>query len=482
VYDSIIIGAGIVGCAVARELAKYTASVCVLEKNEDLCEGTSKANSAIVHAGYDAAPGSQKARFNALGNRLYPSLAAELEVPFGQNGSLVLCLSEETRPILEELLVRGEQNGIERLRIVEREELKSMEPHVSDNAVCALYAPTGGIVCPFTMCAALAENACANGAEFHFEQEAIEIEQTDRHFSVRTTKATYEGKTIVNAAGVYADKVAKLAGGHTDPITPRRGEYCVLDKRAGNLVRHTLFQLPGPTSKGVLVTPTVHGNLLIGPNAEDILDTEDTSTTHDGLKAIVDTAALSVDAIPPNMIIASYAGLRAHPESGDFHIGEDDTIKGLYHAAGIESPGLTAAPAIAHALVESIAGALDLKERPEFKRERKAIAKFVEMSGDEREKALEENPAYGNIVCRCETVSEAEVVEAICRMPGARTLDGVKRRTRAGTGRCQAGFCLPRISAILARELNVPLKNITKMGGCSAVIIGPIKQEEPCER
>lgn len=481
-YNSIIIGAGVVGCAVARELSKYTAAVCVLEKGSDVSEGTTKANSAIVHAGYDAKPGSAKAHYNVWGNRLYQSLTEELDVPFIRNGSLVLCLHEQNRSQLEELKKRGEQNDVPFLRIVERTELKQLEPHVTDQAVCALLAPTGGIVCPFSLCVALAENACENGASFFFDQKAVRIEQTQRGFLVYTENRCFESKTVVNAAGVYADQISRMAGGMIFDITPRRGEYCVLDKQVGNLVSHTLFQLPGPKGKGVLVTPTVHSNLIIGPNAEDVEDKEDVATTQRGIDSVLETAKLSVDMLPINRIITSYAGLRAHPGSDDFYVGEDEKISGLFHAAGIESPGLTAAPAIGVDLSRRIAQQLGLKPRQEFKRTRKAIQKFSEMNEEQRQRAIEKNPAYGNIVCRCETVTEAEVVEAIHRVPGARTLDGVKRRTRCGTGRCQGGFCLPRVSDILSRELNLPMESITKKGGNSSIVKGPVYEEAACER
>ncbi len=477
-YDCIIIGAGVVGCAVAREMTRYTPNVCVLEKASDVCEGTTKANSAIVHAGYDAKPGSKKAYYNIIGNRLFDSLAEDLEIPFTRNGSLVLCFDEEDRPQLLELMNRGQQNGVPCLRIVEKEELHKIEPYVTPDAVCALLAPTGGIVCPFTLCIAMAENAATNGASFLFDKEVTRIKKTKNGFAVYAGEECYESKIVVNAAGVYADDVSLAVGGMQFGITPRRGEYCVMDKTVGNIVSSTIFQLPGPLGKGVLVTPTIHGNLLVGPNAEDIEEKEDTATTLSGLSDILETAAHSVDKLP-SMIIASYAGLRAHPKSDDFYVGEDEAVEGLFHAAGIESPGLTAAPAIGSLLGEAIAKKLCLPLREDFENKRKAIIKFSEMDEEQRQMAIEKNPAYGNIICRCETVTEAEVIDAIHRVPGARTLDGVKRRTRCGTGRCQSGFCLPKVSHILSRELDVPMQSITKRGGNSAILTGIIK-EEPC--
>ena len=337
-YDCIIIGAGVAGCAVARELTRYTPNVCVLEKEIDVCEGTTKANSAIVHAGFDAAPHSAKAFYNVWGNSLYESLTNDLEVPFIRNGSMVLCFLEQDRPHLLELMDKGAQNGVPSLRVLERDELRKAEPHLSQNAVCALLAPTGGIVCPFTLCIAFAENAAQNGATFFFEQKVDQIQKTQQGFAVYAQGKVYKGRTVVNASGVYADEISKKSAGHEFSITPRRGEYCVLDKTVGHYVSHTLFQLPGPKGKGVLVTPTVHGNLMIGPNAQDIEDKTDTATTMHGLAEILDVAALSVDKLPQS-IIASFAGLRARPKSDDFYVGEDTSVGGLFHAAGIESPG-----------------------------------------------------------------------------------------------------------------------------------------------
>ncbi len=481
-YDCIVIGAGVVGCAVARELAMHTPSVCVLESRNDVSEGTSKANSGIVHAGYDSLPGTKKAYYNVIGNLRFDELQKELDIDFQRIGSLVLCFLNEQRPQLEELRRRGEQNGVPGLRIVERDELMRLEPNVSGKAVCALYAPTGGIVCPYGLCEALAENACMNGAVFFFGQEVRRIERTNEVFSVYSQDSCYKGKTLVNAAGVYSDRVAEIAGGKTCTIHPRRGEYCIMDKRAGSMIRHTLFQLPGPMGKGVLVTPTVDGNLLVGPNAVDIQDKEDTDTTQQGLETIIETAKMSVNDLPTDQVISSFAGLRAHPADDDFHVGEDEFVPGLFHAAGIESPGLTAAPAIGVALCESVVKKLNLKTREEAVRTRRGIERFARMTEDQREKAIMRNPAYGNIVCRCESVTEAEVVEAIRRSPGARTLDGVKRRTRCGMGRCQGGFCTPRVSALLMRELGLTMEEITKKGNSSFVVTGSIKQEEPCGR
>jgi glycerol-3-phosphate dehydrogenase len=481
-YDCIIVGAGVVGLAIAREMAQYTPRVLVIESNNDLCEGTSKANSAIVHAGYDAKPGTHKARLNLLGGGMFPSLCAALDVPYERTGALVLCFDEDQRPDLMALLSRGEQNGVLGLRIVERDALAAMEPNISPSAVCALYAPTSAIVCPFTLCVALGENAAQNGAAFAFERTVSRIVREDGGFSLYAGEDVYRAKTVVNAAGVHADEVARMASGQTCNITPRRGEYCVFDKQAGELVRHTLFQLPGPMGKGVLVTRTVHGNLMVGPNADDILDKQDTATTRAGLEYIVSTAAKSVKALPANRIIASFAGLRAHPEDDYFHIGEDANVKGLFHAAGIESPGLTAAPAIGCEIAASIASSLGLQRRNDAVTTRRGIARFAHMNDEERARHIENDPAYGQIICRCETVTEAEIVDAIRRVPGATTIDGVKRRTRCGMGRCQGGFCAPKVAAILARELQTDAEHVTKFGKNSVLLADAAKEGLGCNQ
>ena len=471
-YDVIVIGAGVIGCAVAQALSLYTDHVCVVDKESDLSEGTTKANSAIVHGGFDALTGTNKAKYNILGTAMYPALSKALGFDFKQIGSLVLCFSQEERPKLNELLQRGLENGVPGLRIVEKDELKMMEPNISENAVAALFAPSAGIVCPYGFCQALAENACMNGAEFIFNAAVTKIEKKENGFLVCAGEHEIYAKAVVNAAGVFTDEISNMAGGENCQILPRRGEYCVFDKAMGSLVNHTIFQLPGPKGKGVLITPTVDGNLLVGPSAEDTNEKENFATTAEGLNMVLNTAERSICMpLPRRKIITSFCGLRAHPQDDDFHIGRDKNVPGLYQAMGIESPGLSAAPAIGQALAQQIAVDLGLAEKENAIKTRKPIRRFRNMDEAERRAAIEENSAYGQIVCRCETVTEAEVVEAIHRKPGATTVDGVKRRTRSGMGRCQGGFCLPRVSEILQRELNLSPQQITKKGPGSEIIV-----------
>ncbi|MDO5350818.1 MAG: NAD(P)/FAD-dependent oxidoreductase [Lachnospiraceae bacterium] len=471
-YDVIIIGAGVSGAASARELSRYQVNVCVLEKEEDVCCGTSKANSAIVHAGYDAANGSLMAKLNVQGNKMMEQLSRDLDFEFIQNGSLVVCTEEENRPGLEALLERGIQNGVEGLRIVERDELVEMEPNISDQAVAALYAPTGGIVCPFNLNIALAENACTNGVEFKFNTQVENIEKIDGGFRLTTNQGDYEAKCVVNAAGVYADQIHNMVSEKKISIIPRRGDYCLLDKTAGQHVKRTIFALPGKYGKGILVSPTVHGNLIVGPTAIDIEEKEGTNTTRAGLDEVITKCANTVKNVPLRQVITSFAGLRAHEAGHEFIIEELPEAPGFVDCAGIESPGLTSSPAIGCMVADIVKGILDLKENPNFVGTRKGVLNPEKLSIEERNSLIKEQPAYGNIICRCEMVTEGEILDAIHRPLGARSLDGVKRRTRAGMGRCQAGFCSPRTMEILSRELGMDMMEITKSGGESKIVVG----------
>ena len=473
-HDIIIIGAGVAGCACARELSRYSADILVLDKEEDVCCGTSKANSAIVHAGYDAAHGSLMAKLNVEGSRRMPTLAKELDFAYEQCGSLVVCLSDDDRPALKRLFENGVANGVEGLRILSRAELVEMEPNISDNAVAALWAPTGGIVCPFGLTYALAENAAKNGVQFQFDTKVTGVHPLAGGWAVETENGTLETRCIVNAAGVYADTFHNMADAENPmKITARRGDYFLLDHTAGHHVRHTVFQLPGKYGKGVLVTPTVHGNLLVGPTAIDVDDKEATATTAAGLAEVREKSTLAVKDIPLRQTITGFAGLRAHEARHDFFIGE--IAPGFVDCAAIESPGLSSAPAIGAMVADIVRDSLYLEENPHFDPTRKGILDPKTLNFDERAALIKQNPAYGQIICRCESVTEGEIIDAIRRTPGARSLDGIKRRTRAGMGRCQAGFCSPRVMEILARELGVDQSEITKSGGASKIIVGTTK-------
>lgn len=487
-YDIIVIGAGVSGCAVARELSGKQRKIAVLEAASDVCEGTSKANSGIVHAGHDAMPGTLKAKLNVLGNQKMEELSKELDFPFQRNGSLVLCFHEDEMAGLEELRERGIKNGVEGLTILSPEQVWEMEPNVSGDIVGALYAPTGGIVCPFGLNIALAENAAVNGVEFYFGHKVTSIvkekknigDTFGRNFIITAADETFTAPIVINAAGVYADTLHNMVSSHKMQITPRRGEYCLMDKKCGNLVHSTVFQLPSKFGKGVLVTPTVHGNLLVGPTAEDIPDREGVDTTAAGLQKVMSTGALSVAGLDSRQTITSFAGLRAHVTEydggvGDFVIGEVEDSKGFFDVAGIESPGLTCAPAIGTYVAEMVNEVYPAPDKENFQATRKGIPNIALASDEERKALIAQNPAFANVICRCELVTEGEIVEAIHRPVGATTLDGVKRRTRAGMGRCQSGFCSPKTLEILARELGVDQSEIKKAGRASCVLTGYTK-------
>ena len=479
-YDVVIIGAGVTGCAIARFLSAYRGSFCVLERSEDVCTGTSKANSAIIHAGFDAAHGSLMAKYNLLGNRMYPELAKELDFDYKNNGSLVLALHEEDIHKLEALMENGRKNGVEKLEIVGRERLKELEPAVGHVPVAALYAPTAGIICPFGATIAVAENACTNGVEFRFDTEVkglspAEDENGESFWVIQTAQGVIHSRCVVNAAGVYSDVLHNMVSADKIHITPRRGDYLLLDRKTGGYVKHTVFQVPGKFGKGVLVSPTVHGNTIIGPTAEDIDDKEGVETTSEGFDDLMEKAGFAFDDLPLREVITSFAGLRAHEARHDFILGEVKDAPGFFDCAGIESPGLTAAPAIGKEIAGQLADKLGLDANPDFVGTRKGFLDAKRLPLDEIAVLVKEKPEYGRIVCRCEQVSEGAIIDAIRRPLGARSLDGVKRRVRAGMGRCQGGFCSPRIMDILAREWGVDPADITKAGGHSSVIVGLVK-------
>lgn len=461
-YDVIVIGAGVVGSAIARELSKYDLKICVLEKEEDVCSGTSKANSGIVHGGFDPAVGSVMAKMNIRGAELIRELHETLDFAYKQNGSMVLCFDEADLPVLQKLYDRGIANGVKEMRIVSGEEARQLEPAISDKVVGALYVPTAGIVCPFGMTIAFAENAADNGAEFRFLTAVESIEKTDGGRLIRTDKGELTAKYVVNAAGVYADKFHNMVSEKKLSITPRRGEYVLMDKEVGDLVSHTIFQLPGKGGKGVLVTPTVHGNLLVGPNAFDLPDKEATETTPEGTDEIKTKALRSVPNIPFNKMITGFAGLRAHEAGGDFILGEAEDAEGFFDAAGIESPGLTAAPAIGEYIAGLVAEKAGAAKKADFIATRKGIPEVAKLPPKERAELIAGRPEYGRIVCRCENISEGEILDAMDRTLGARSMDGIKRRVRQGMGRCQAGFCTPGTIELIAKKLGIPMEQVAK--------------------
>lgn len=474
-YDVLIIGAGVCGSAAARELSRYQLKIGVLEKGEDVCSGTSKANSGIVHAGFDAKPGSLMAEMNVKGNAMMEELSKELDFSFERIGSLVLCFQEEDLDKLEDLKHQGEKNGVPDIQIIRQEALREMEPNITHEAVAALYAPTGGIVCPFGLNIALAENAAMNGVDFFFDKEVERIEKSEEGYRVITGDQVFETKCIINAAGVYADVFHNMVSEQKIHITARKGEYYLLDRSVGDHVNHTIFQLPGKYGKGVLVTPTVHGNLLVGPTAKDIENKEGTNTTAEGMEEVAKKAVRSVEGLPLRQVITSFTGLRAHEEGHEFIIEEVKDAPGFFDCAGIESPGLTSAPAIGVRLAELVSQKLHPEKKEDFISKRKGILNPQKLSREEWRELVKENPAYGTIICRCESVTEGEILDAIHRPLGARSLDGVKRRTRAGMGRCQSGFCAPKTMEILSREWKIPMEELTKAGGNSKLLVGTTK-------
>lgn len=461
------------GSACARELSRYRAKILVIEKEEDVCCGTSKANSAIVHAGFDANPGTWKAKLNVEGSRVMPQLAEELDFHYEQCGSIVLCMTPENLPALQKLYEKGIANGVQGLEIIDQERLRAMEPNVSRDAVAALWAPTGGIVCPFGLNYALAENAFSNGVQFRFNTEVKSIVRTESGWHLETTAGAFDAKVVINAAGVHAGALHNQVSPDELKIVARKGEYYLLDKQA-SCVSHTLFTLPDHMGKGVLVSPTVHGNTIVGPTAMDIPDYENTATTAEGLADAAQKAGRMVENLPLRQVITTFCGLRAHGDRHDFVIGE--SAPGFFECAAIESPGLSAAPAIGRHIASLVRDRLNLQENPDFCGTRKGILNPASMNIEERNALIKEKPAYGQIICRCESISEGEILDAIHRPLGAKSLDGVKRRVRAGMGRCQGGFCAPRVMEILARELGIPETEVTKAGPGSELLVGITKE------
>ena len=474
-YDVAIIGGGVVGGMIARTLASYKLSICILEKAHDVATGASAANSAIVHAGYDAKEGSLKAKLNVRGSRLMPNVCKELGVKYKNNGSLVIGFNEEDREALEALLVRGNKNGVEGLCILEKDELHTLEPNLSPDVLCALYAPTGAIVCPYELTIASIGNAMDNGANLELDFAVNKIQDLGSHYEISSDKGTVSARYVINAAGVFSDEIAKMVGDDSFTIQPRRGEYVLLDKECGSLVKHTIFRTPGKMGKGILVSPTVDGNLITGPTGVDIEDKLDKSTTAEGLSFVMQQSNENTTGIPFGKSITSFCGLRAVGSVGDFIIG--NPLPRFVNVAGIESPGLSSAPAIAEMVVELLDKAgLALEKNPDFNPIREATHAFREGTIEEKNAIIAKDPAYGHIICRCEGVSEGEILAAIRQNPRPRDLDGVKRRTRAQMGRCQGGFCSPYIVELLAQEMNIPYEEVTKCGGKSLINVQKTKE------
>ncbi len=464
--DVVVIGGGISGTATLAALARLDLSCMLVEKEPDIAAGTTKANSAILHAGFDAPTGSMKAKMNVEGNRLYHDLQDELGLDIQWTGSLVCATNGEEEAQLEELKARGEANGVPGLEIWSGDKVREKEPNLSSAICSALWAPTAGVCWPFGMAAAFAENAVENGAGILCGCEVTGIRaEGGQGFTVETTQGEIRARFVVNASGVFADKVAAMAGDTSFSIHPRKGEYILFDKTAQEkMVKGIVFPAPTKTSKGILVCATTHGNTFVGPNAQEQDSRDDTSVTMAGMDEIIAGAKKLVPELPMGAAITEFAGIRAVSDTNDFIIGESKTVKGLYHAAGIQSPGLTSAPAIARLLAEEIAKAAGAKAKENVVKGRPPQPVFRELSPEEQAALIKKDARYGRVICRCETITEGEIVDAIKRPCGARTVDGVKRRTRAGMGRCQGGFCGPRVIEILSRELGIPVPKVRKDG------------------
>ena len=476
--DVIIIGAGVIGSLIARALSRYQLCTLLVDKASDVGEGATKANTGIVHAGYNAIPGTLKARLNVAGNAMLDQVCAELDVDFERCGTYVVALSDADRTTLEELHQRGLTNGVPGLSLIDGDEMRAREPAVAEETVGALHASTGGIIDPFMLCIGAAENAVLNGVTISLETEVSGfLREGKRIKGVTTNRGAFRAQWVINAAGLWADELMHQAGLDGFSITPRKGEYFVLDRMAVGQVQSVLFPCPTPVSKGILVTRTIHGNLLLGPNANDVQAKDDLGVTAPGLEEVMAGALRLVPTLDPGHVISVFAGLRAAGNTGDFVIEIPTGLSGLLVVAGIESPGLTASPAIAEYAVSLLGEAgLGLVPRSDYDPIRKGIPRFSRLSRGEQESLIAQDPRYGSIVCRCEMVTEGEIVAA-CHAPiPARTYDALKRRTRVGTGRCQGGFDTPLIISIMARELGVSPVHITKKGGRSHLIFRRTKE------
>jgi glycerol-3-phosphate dehydrogenase len=485
-YDVAVIGAGVIGGMIARELAAYELNVCLLEAENDVGRGSSSANSAIVHAGFDAKPGSLKARFNVEGSRMMEEVCRDLGVKYQRNGSMVVAFSDEDRRMVEELLERGRQNGVEGLYIAESEELHRLEPNLSQDAVCALIAPTGAIVCPYELTISAVGNAMDNGVKLQLNYRVTGIVFDGEGDNGRgcfiiasAAGSTVKARYVINAAGLYSDSVAAMAGDDSFRIRPRRGEYLVLDKGAGTLCSHTIFRTPTKMGKGILITPTVDGNVLLGPTSEDIDDKRDTSVTQEGIDRIISQMKQEMPAVNIGSVVTLFCGLRAVGNTGDFII--NSPRPRFINVAAIESPGLTSSPAIGqyvkNLLLEKLAmDGIEPRRKKRHIRTRPSLHWFQILTKEQKNLVIADDPSFGHIICRCEGITEGEIKYAAAQNPRPSDLDGIKRRTRAQMGRCQGGFCAPFIVRILSDELEVPFESITKNGNGSYINIGKTKE------
>ncbi len=474
--DVVIVGAGVVGGFIARELSRYKLSVAIVDKQTDVAMGATRANSAIVHAGFDAKEGSLKALLNVRGARLMESVCRDLGVKYKRNGALVVGFGAEDEKSITELYERGVKNGVEGLEVVSGDRLRSLEPSLGEGVSCALYAPSSAICCPYELCIAAIGNAMDNGAELRLGFTVTKIEESDGCYTVSSADGEQlRARFVINAAGVFSDEIAAMIGDESFSVRPRRGEYVLLDKECSSLLTHTVFRCPSVMGKGVLVSPTVDGNVIVGPSANDIDDKTDTATTAPVQEWVKKTAREQVSGIDFRKAITTFSGLRATGSTGDFII--NCPKANFINVAGIESPGLTSAPAIGEYVVNMLGKmGLPLVEKSDFNPIRRAAHWFSTLSTEQKNEVIASRPDYGRIICRCELITEGEIVDAIRTNPRPTDVDGVKRRTRATMGRCQGGFCSPYVVELLARELGIPYESVTKCGGGSYVNIGKTKE------
>ncbi|RLI94241.1 MAG: FAD/NAD(P)-binding oxidoreductase [Candidatus Altiarchaeales archaeon] len=461
IYDFAIIGGGVVGCAIARELARYKAEILLLERECDVCFGTSGRNSGVSHAGFYIPPNTLKAKLNVLGNRMLPTLCNELDVPFREIGKLVVAKNDDEIKYLEKLKRQGEKNGVVGLRIIDKEEIRELEPRV--NGIKALYSPRSGILDPFELTIALAENAMENGVDIMLNCEVRDIHVREEFFELKTERGDFRAEYLINSSGLSADEISRMVGIEKYKIYPCRGEYHVLDKNCSDIVKMLIYPVPPSESGGlgVHLTPTVHGNLMLGPSAEFILDKEDLSTTREVMEDLIREAKEIVPGINASGIIRSFSGIRPklnkNGKFADFVIKEE--IERFINLVGIESPGLTAAPAIAKFVLNIIRKKKSLERKEKFKETRRRKPRFSELNEEERARLIGKDKRYSEIICRCELVTRREIIDSWRNPLNARSLNSIKIRTRAGMGRCQGSFCLPRIIDILREEFNIdPLK------------------------
>ena len=463
------------GCSIARTLSKYDLNICVLEREADIASGTTKANSGVVHAGYSADRKYIKRNLCIRGNKLFTQAHEELNFPFRRIGSFIVALEDSQIGELEEKKKKGLQDGIPDLELIlDKEKIKQMEPNLTDDVVGVLHAPSAGIVSPYEMTHALAENAATNGVKFFRNQEVIKIRHQEYVFMVKTRVGEFQSNNLINAAGLYSSRISKMLGLDYFDITPRKGQYILFDRNMLHLNK-VLFPSPTKVSKGILVCPTLHGNTFVGPNAQNIVDLDDFSTTTAGLKEILEGGMKLVPNIPVRSSIRNFAGLRAVPDTMDFIIDNTD-VYGFINVAGILSPGLTSCFAIAEKVEEflELLG-VEMKVKEDYNPIRPKPERFTNFTREQLDQKILEDPLWGRIVCRCETIPEREIINAIHAPVGATTVDGVKFRCRPGMGRCQGGFCRPRVMEILARELNVPIEEITKRGEDTNIVVGKTK-------